>query len=320
MIVRRKLSVEELLAKVAKRPVTVPGTPLAGGIEGPPGVDGATWHSGAGAPAAGLGVNGDLYLRTSNSEVYEKVAGAWVELVNLKGAKGDEGSPGGAGPTGPAGPTSGGLILVRAATAAALAANTATSTKVLEATANAALAAQDGIALAVGDRLLVKNETTAAHNGVYEVTSLGSGSAKWKLTRISSMDESSEVVPGMLVSVAEGTAAKRTIWQLTTTGAIVLGTTALTFSPQTPLKGSVTGAGAVAAGAGFSVEHLATGKYKITPTTALPTTGICQANFNTEGLTGFILGTNGTSSFVVQTYSSAAALADLPFSFRIEVI
>lgn len=121
------------------------------------------------------------------------------------------------------------LILVRAATTAALATNTAPTTKTLEALANGALAAQDGVTLAVGDRLLVKNEATGSHNGVYEVTSLGAAGSRWLLTRLSMMNESAEVVPGMLVAAAQGTQNGGVTFSLLTTGAITLGTTALTF-------------------------------------------------------------------------------------------
>lgn len=120
------------------------------------------------------------------------------------------------------------LILVRAATTAALAANTLVGA-VLEATANGALAAQDGVALALGDRLLVKNEVEGKKNGVYEVTSLGAVGAKYKLTRIAAMDESAEAVPGTKIVAAEGTQNGGVEFSLLTTGAINLGVTALTF-------------------------------------------------------------------------------------------
>lgn len=122
------------------------------------------------------------------------------------------------------------LILARVATTAALPTNTLTS-NVLTASANAVLAAQDGITLAVGDRLLVWKETATSSlkHGVYEVTSLGSVSTKWTLKRIAVMDESAEVVPGMKVAVAQGTKYAGVTFTLLTTGTITLNTTALTF-------------------------------------------------------------------------------------------
>lgn len=121
-----------------------------------------------------------------------------------------------------------GTILARAATITALPTNVLTG-NVLEASAEAALPPQDGILLSVGDRLLVKNEGEGRKNGVYTVTSLGSGAANWKLTRIAAMDESAEVVGGMQVYVLQGTQNGGVAFSLLTTGAITLGTTALTF-------------------------------------------------------------------------------------------
>lgn len=77
-------------------------------------------------------------------------------------------------------------------------------------------------ALTAGDRVLVKDQTTGANNGLY-VAAAGA----W--ARSTDADASPEVTPGMLVTVEEGTALADTIWELTTNGPIVLGTTPLTF-------------------------------------------------------------------------------------------
>ncbi len=149
-----------------------------------------------------------------------------------QGATGKEGPPGadgGNGEKGEQGLTGTGEINCRLATAAALAAYTR-STNVLTANANGALAPIDGVTPAVNDFVLLKNGAASADNGVYKVTSLGSGSAKWTMERIPSMDTSAECVPGMLITVAEGTENADSIWQLTTNGPITLNTTALTFA------------------------------------------------------------------------------------------
>lgn len=82
---------------------------------------------------------------------------------------------------------------VAAATTAALAACTynngaAGVGATLTANANGALAAIDGVTLAVNDRLLVKNQASGLQNGLYAVTSVGSGGAPWILTRTSDAD------------------------------------------------------------------------------------------------------------------------------------
>lgn len=81
----------------------------------------------------------------------------------------------------------------------------------------------DGISLAANDRVLVKNQTTASGNGLYLAAS-----GAW--TRVLDADAASEVTAGMAVMVEEGTTLADTQWRLTTDGAIVLGTTSLTFA------------------------------------------------------------------------------------------
>ncbi|PWB34616.1 phage tail protein [Pseudomonas sp. SDI] len=76
--------------------------------------------------------------------------------------------------------------------------------------------------LAAGDRILVKNQTQAALNGIY-VASAGA----W--LRSTDADSSAKVTAGLTVSVETGVTQADTIWQLVTDDPIVLGGTALTF-------------------------------------------------------------------------------------------
>lgn len=122
---------------------------------------------------------------------------------------------------------------VRFATTAALAANTRTS-NVLLADANGALGVIDGVTPVVGDRCLVKNEGTGANNGLYTVTTLGSGGSKWSMTRATDADSSAEVTSGLVVEIEEGTVNAGRVYELTTANPITLNTTALTFSAFAP--------------------------------------------------------------------------------------
>lgn len=84
----------------------------------------------------------------------------------------------------------------------------------------------DGITLVAGDRILVKDQTTGADNGIYVA-----GSGAW--TRSTDTDNTSpdtEVKTGMSVMVSEGTANADKQFSLTTNGAITIGTTSLTFA------------------------------------------------------------------------------------------
>ncbi len=81
----------------------------------------------------------------------------------------------------------------------------------------------DGISLVAAERVLVKNQTTASENGIYNVAS-----GAW--SRTTDADNSVEVTAGLTVMVEEGTTQADSQWRLTTDGAITLGTTALTFA------------------------------------------------------------------------------------------
>jgi hypothetical protein len=96
----------------------------------------------------------------------------------------------------------------------------------------------DGVALAVGNRVLVKDQSTASTNGIYIVSATA-----W--TRATDADANAEVTSGMFVFVEEGTANGDSGWVLSTDGAIVVGTTALAFS-------QFSGAGQIVAGNGLT--------------------------------------------------------------------
>ena len=97
----------------------------------------------------------------------------------------------------------------------------------------------DGVTLATGDRVLVKDQSTASENGIYVVQASGAA------VRATDADTSAEVTSGMFTFVAEGTVNADSGWVLSTNDTITLGTTALTFA-------QFSGAGQVTAGAGLT--------------------------------------------------------------------
>lgn len=132
----------------------------------------------------------------------------------------------------------------RVATAAALA-GYARVGNVLTESVNGTLAAVDGVTLIVGDRVLLKDGAAGADNGIYTVTSVGSGASKWVLTRATDADTTGEVNSGMYVFIEEGTTNASTGWVLSTANPITLNTTALTFV-------QFTGTGEITAGNGIN--------------------------------------------------------------------
>lgn len=122
---------------------------------------------------------------------------------------------------------------VRVATAASLPAYTRAG-NVLTADANGALPSIDGVSLVVGERLLLVDgagPSSAAHAGIYVVTSLGGAGSPWVLTRATDMDASSEVEPGVHFWVLEGTANGGNLAVLVSpSSGITINTTALDFA------------------------------------------------------------------------------------------
>ena len=86
----------------------------------------------------------------------------------------------------------------------------------------------------IGLRVLVKNQSNAAYNGVYTVTAVGSGAAAWQLTRATDYDSSgsgfNEIDAGDLMLVLSGTANANTSWVQQTPLPITVGTTAIVFA------------------------------------------------------------------------------------------
>jgi hypothetical protein len=87
----------------------------------------------------------------------------------------------------------------------------------------------DGVNLSVNDRVLVAGQSGAAQNGIYYVTTLGSGSnGTW--TRSIDTNTTGELLAGTIVMVTEGIVYQDTQWKLTTDNPIIIGTTPLVFA------------------------------------------------------------------------------------------
>lgn len=84
----------------------------------------------------------------------------------------------------------------------------------------------DGVTLATGDRILIKNQAAGAENGIYVVAASGAP------TRATDADSGAELVNAS-VHVSEGTTLADTQWTCTTNATITVGTTSLAFAQFT---------------------------------------------------------------------------------------
>ena len=94
-------------------------------------------------------------------------------------------------------------------------------------------AAFDGVSLILNDRVLVmlqgSGTGSGADNGIYTVTSAGSGGSPWVLTRAVDFNSSDDVVSGAYTFANQGTVWASTGWVMSTANPITLETTSLTF-------------------------------------------------------------------------------------------
>ena len=153
----------------------------------------------------------------------------------------------------------------------------------------------DGIPLIAGDRVLVKDQSTAADNGVYDVAS-----GAWSRSDDADNTPGSEVTSGMFVFVEEGSTNADAGFVLTTDGTITLGSTSLEFT-------QFSGAGQITAGAGLS-------KTGNTLDVGTANTGRIVVNANdidlaTHGTAGTYIGFTVDAYGRVSSFSSPTTLA-----------
>lgn len=104
----------------------------------------------------------------------------------------------------------------------------------------------DGVTLVTGDRILIKDQSTASQNGIYTVNASGAP------TRAVDANSAAEI-QGAAVYVSAGTTNGGTRWVNNNTGAITLDTTALTFVQFGGGNSYTAGNGLTLAGNDFNV-------------------------------------------------------------------
>ena len=117
----------------------------------------------------------------------------------------------------------------------------------------------DDVTMVLDDRVLIYEQTNAAHNGVYTVTNVGSGSTNWVLTRATDADSYGASDPdafgeGDAFYVQEGTAGAGELYVMNTSGTITFGTTGISFTQISSAQIYSAGAGLSLVGTTFSAD------------------------------------------------------------------
>jgi len=163
----------------------------------------------------------------------------------------------------------------------------------------------DGVSPTVGQRVLIKNQTSSLQNGIYTVTTVGSGATNWVLTRATDYDTPTEVAPGDLVILTGGTTQTQSSWVETAT-VTAIGTDPITFVQFT-------------ASLPVNVPSGGTGVTSFTAYAPIvggtTTTGSLQSI--TLGASGTIYQSNGVGvlpGFTTATYPSTSTINQLLYS------
>jgi hypothetical protein len=120
----------------------------------------------------------------------------------------------------------------------------------------------DGTVASVSDRILVYSQTNQAQNGVYVVTTVGSGSVAWVLTRASDANTYALKSPnglgeGDAFFITSGNSGAGETYVCNTVGVITFGTTAITFAQISSAQIYSAGTGLTLTDTQFSITNTA---------------------------------------------------------------
>jgi hypothetical protein len=166
--------------------------------------------------------------------------------------------------------------------------------------------APDGPTAQVGDRILIYNQTNAFENGVYEVTTVGSGSVAWVLTRTTDADsyglkDTNALGEGDAFFITSGNTGAGETYVCTTQGTITFGTTAINFSQISSAQIYSAGTGLTLTGTQFSLTTPVATTLGGTGLTTFTANGAVYATSTSALATGTLPVNAGGTSFTSYT-------------------
>lgn len=168
----------------------------------------------------------------------------------------------------------------------------------------------DGQSPAINSRVLVKDQSSTFQNGIYTLTTVGTGAVAWVLTRATDYNQPAEINPGDIVPVQTGTINADTSW---IQGAVVttIGTDPITFTkfssaPITTTQYDVLVGGTnntiASVGPGSAGQALLSGGNAANPAYSTPTYP------SGSGASGKVLISDGTNNvYSTPTFPNASA-------------
>lgn len=168
----------------------------------------------------------------------------------------------------------------------------------------------DGVNLSTNDRILVTAQSTVSQNGLYLVTTVGSG-ANGTWVRTNDGNETGEIDAGMIVMITEGVIYQDTQWKLITDNPININTTPLTFVQNYSANSLSGGTSNVTVYSNSTVNISSAGiaNVLIIASTGTATTGNIGATGNISG--NYILGNGSQLTGIAggSSYSNANVIS-----------
>lgn len=161
----------------------------------------------------------------------------------------------------------------------------------------------DGVSVTTGDRVLVKNQSTASQNGIYVVAA-----GSW--ARAPDAASNAEVTPGLFTFVEEGTVNSDSGWVLSTDSVITLNTTALAFSQFSGAGQMTAGDGLTKTGNQLDVATANSARIVVNADNIdLATTGVAASTYTSVTVDTYGRVTAGTNPTTLSGYGITDALS-----------
>ena len=175
--------------------------------------------------------------------------------------------------------------------------------------------ATDGVSPSINARILVKNQTTTSQNGIYTLTTVGTVSTNWVLTRATDFDTAAEISGGDFTFVDAGSTLANTGW-VSVDEVTTVGTDPIVFQQFSGAGTYTASTGVLLTGTNFTGVVVASGGLSVGASGFELDTTIAvrkyAANVGDGTATTYTVSHNlGTKDVIVSVYDNSSPYAEL---------